>query len=168
MVPPDRVAKIKGSVAIIRPRTRFLLASFGRIPLSAIADPPNDVAVASAIDDGDHRHLEQDGFVAHSFRFPDPLLPDKFQRLLDRALPSEVFRAKGIVAFKGVEGRHVFQLCGGRAAFEPYDGPVTETRLVFTGRGLDRLALSRSLEDCRAHVVRNLGPYGPATSDYSF
>jgi G3E family GTPase len=168
LVSPDRVTKIKGSIAIIKPRTHFLTASFGRIPLSAIADPPGAVTVASAGGHGRHHHLEEDGFVAHAFRFSGPLLPDKFQRLLDRALPPEVFRAKGIVAFEGVQGRHVFQLCGGRAAFEPYNGPVSETRLVFIGRGLDRSTLTRSLEGCRAHVATSLSPPGPATRDCSF
>lgn len=150
LVPLQRVEEIGRSISIIKPHVRLLRAQFGHVPLSAIADPCGSVTL-SADDHHSHpHHLEDDGFVAHSYRFPGPLSPERFQWWLDRELPRGLFRAKGIVTFVGATDRYVFQLCGGRVAFEPYDGAVTETRLVFIGRDLDAATLGEALDACRA------------------
>jgi len=148
---PDRVIEISQRIGIIKPQARLLAAAFGRVPLPAIADPQGLVTHTTAEDHHAlHNHLEDDGFVAHTYRFFGPLSPEWFQRLLDRGLPSGVFRAKGIIEFgKGV-GRQVFQLCGGRVAFEPFLGAATETRLVFIGRDIDATALETRLAACVA------------------
>jgi G3E family GTPase len=147
---PDRVTDIEQRIGIIKPQARLLHAEFGRIPLSAIADPKGSITLAtSEHHHAHHDHLGSDGFVAHAYRFAGSLSPERFQRLLDRGLPRAVFRAKGIISFGESIGRHVFQLCGGRVAFEPYEGTVTETRLVFIGRNLDAAALTEALETCR-------------------
>jgi Cobalamin synthesis protein cobW C-terminal domain len=67
---------------------------------------------------------------------------------LDRCLPPEVFRAKRLIHLDTEKTAYVFQLCGTRAAFEPYEGPLTHGRLDFIGRGIDPEALGRQLEDC--------------------
>jgi G3E family GTPase len=147
----DRVAEIAQRVGIIKPQARMLAATFGRVPLSAIADPPGMMTLATTEDrHALHDHLENDGFVAHTYRFFGRVSPERFQELLDRGLPGGVFRAKGIIEFSQGVGRQVFQLCGGRVGFEPFAGAMTGTRLVFIGRDIDATALEARLAACVA------------------
>jgi G3E family GTPase len=64
-------------------------------------------------------------------------------------LPQGLFRAKGIVHLNSPSACYVFQLCGGRVAFESYVGDIADTRLVFIGRNIDGSLLRERIEACR-------------------
>ncbi|NJK61006.1 MAG: GTP-binding protein [Oscillatoriales cyanobacterium SM2_1_8] len=104
--------------------------------------------------DHDHEHhhsehLQNDGFVAISYRSDRPFDLDKFQRFLDRQLPTAVFRAKGILVFDGVPNRYVFQLSGKRYELKIDDRPLPpENQLVIIGRDLDREDILQMVADC--------------------
>ena len=63
-------------------------------------------------------HLENDGFTSLSFESDKPLAIRKFQYFLDNQLPSNVFRAKGILWFDESPHRHIFHLSGKRFTIE--------------------------------------------------
>ncbi|TAD78476.1 MAG: GTP-binding protein [Oscillatoriales cyanobacterium] len=96
-------------------------------------------------------HLENDGFVSVSFQSDRPLNIRKFQLFLDEQLPSEVFRAKGILWFQESEQRHIFHLSGKRFTLEDdlWKGQP-KNQLVLIGQNLDQPLLLQQLESCLA------------------
>jgi G3E family GTPase len=96
-------------------------------------------------------HLENDGFVSISFQSDRPFAIRKFQSFLDDQLPSEVFRAKGILWFQESAHRHIFHLSGKRFTLEDdlWKGQP-KNQLVLIGQNLDRSLLLQQLEDCLA------------------
>ncbi len=94
-------------------------------------------------------HLQNDGFIAISYRSDRPFDLDKFQHFLDRQLPADVFRAKGILVFDGVPNRYVFQLSGKRYELKIDDRPLPpENQLVIIGRHLNREDILQMVADC--------------------
>ncbi len=90
--------------------------------------------------DHDHSdHLANDGFVSISFTSNRPFNLDKFQHFLDKQLPIEVYRAKGILWFAGIPSRYVFQLSGKRYELKTDDrGTPLNNQLVLIGRNLNQ------------------------------
>ncbi|WP_259737767.1 GTP-binding protein [Synechococcus sp. CS-205] len=96
-------------------------------------------------------HLAIEGFTSLSFSSDGPFALRKFQNFLDNQLPTEVFRAKGILWFNESERRHVFHLAGKRFSID--DGDWTGERknqLVLIGKDLDHKRLRRQLQACVA------------------
>ncbi len=96
-------------------------------------------------------HLDNDGFVSIAFEADCPFDVKKFETFLQSNLPSEVFRAKGILWFTNSDDRHIFQLSGARFNLngEPWQS-APKNQLVFIGRNLDADHLRRHLTDCFA------------------
>ncbi|WP_373545903.1 GTP-binding protein [Chamaesiphon sp.] len=96
-------------------------------------------------------HLDNDGFVSIAFESDRPFDVKKFETFLQTHLPSEVFRAKGILWFTNSEDRHIFQLSGARFNLngEPWQSSP-KNQLVFIGRNLDADNLRQHLTDCFA------------------
>ncbi len=146
----DAVDSIERRVTVLKPRARVWRTSHGRVPPAVIFDMAPASSLADEAAAHTHDHLIGDGFVAHAFRVPGSLSARAFQAWLDAGLPRAVYRAKGIVAFDSPRGHFVFQFCGGRSSFEPYDRGLDGTRLVFIGQSLDEDELRRHVERCRA------------------
>ncbi|PZV19562.1 MAG: cobalamin biosynthesis protein CobW [Pseudanabaena sp.] len=103
--------------------------------------------------DHDHHHhsnhLENDGFISISFQSDRAFDLDKFQNFLDKQLPIDVFRAKGILCFANIDNRYVFQLSGKRYELKTDDrGKALKNQLVIIGRNLHREDLLEKLTDC--------------------
>lgn len=97
------------------------------------------------------QHLQNDGFVAVPFESDRPFSLRKFQKFLDYQLPSEVFRAKGVLWFDESPHRHLFQLSGKRSQLQDeawHDPP--RNQLVCIGRNLDEKQLQYQLHQCLA------------------
>ncbi|MEL6606307.1 MAG: GTP-binding protein [Cyanobacteria bacterium J06614_10] len=94
-------------------------------------------------------HLENDGFVSVAFESDRPFQVKKFETLLQKDLPQDVFRAKGILWFQESELRNVFQLSGPRYDLqaEEWRSPP-QNQLVFIGRHLNAEQLRQQLTDC--------------------
>ncbi len=144
----DEVRAIEGRVVVLKPRARVVRASFGRVPLAAILDEVPVSDLQEAVADDAHEHLMSDGFTARAFRVDGALSGHALQAWLDRGLSPGVFRAKGIVSLDDARRRYVFQFCAGRSSFEPYSGPIEDTRLVFIGQALHEADLRRQLDAC--------------------
>ena len=106
-------------------------------------------------DHQDSDHLAIEGFTSLSFQSDGPFSLRKFQNFLDRQLPSEVFRAKGILWFKESERRHIFHLAGKRFSIDDSDWPAErKNQIVLIGKNLDHAKLRQYLQAC---VAKNAG-----------
>jgi G3E family GTPase len=96
-------------------------------------------------------HLAIEGFTSLSFSSDGPFALRKFQNFLDNQLPTEVFRAKGILWFNESERRHVFHLAGKRFSIDDSDWTgERKNQLVLIGKNLDHQRLRRQLQACVA------------------
>ncbi|MDX2216450.1 MAG: GTP-binding protein, partial [Oculatellaceae cyanobacterium bins.114] len=84
-----------------------------------------------------------------------PLAIRKFQYFLDNQLPSNVFRAKGILWFDesrnddGSPRRHIFHLSGRRFTLDDSEWKTTpKNQLVLIGQNLDHDAIKQQLQAC--------------------
>lgn len=103
-------------------------------------------------------HLDNDGFVSVSYHSDRPFLLHDFQEFVSN-LPTNVFRAKGILWFEDEPLRHVFQLVGQRYHLEvDADQSKTATspqnQLVVIGRNLDSTQIKQQLELCHNLAVK--------------
>ena len=100
---------------------------------------------------GSTDHLAIEGFTSLSFSSDGPFALRKFQNFLDNQLPSDVFRAKGILWFNESDRRHVFHLAGKRFTIDDSDWPGERmNKMVLIGRDLDHATIRRQLEACVA------------------
>jgi G3E family GTPase len=100
----------------------------------------------------DHsNHLENDGFTSISFQSDQPFSIRKFQYFLDNQLPTNVFRAKGIMWFEESPQRHIFHLCGKRFTIDDdqwKNENKKQNQLVLIGQNLESETLLQQLENC--------------------
>lgn len=155
LVSASRVKEIRQLVESFNPRVRILESTRGEIDIRLILDQdlyksrnikhPNDT---KNHDHSDHVH---ELYSTFSWTSKEPLHPMKFQEFVNRKLPTNVYRAKGIVDFglKGHMRKYIFQLVGVRPeiVWENWDeSPVTS--LVFIGQNIDSKLLKIELEAC--------------------
>ncbi|MEG4495965.1 GTP-binding protein [Microcoleus sp. F10-C6] len=107
----------------------------------------------------DHsHHLENDGFTSISFQSDKPFSLRKFQYFLDNQLPTNVFRAKGIMWFEESPKRHIFHLSGKRFTMDDDEWKGDrKNQLVLIGQGLDTETLRSQIENCLCMPSTNRG-----------
>jgi G3E family GTPase len=94
-------------------------------------------------------HLENDGFTSISFQSDKPFIIRKFQYFLDNQLPTNVFRAKGIMWFEESPKRHIFHLCGKRFTMDDDEWKgAKKNQVVLIGQNLDKETLLKQIENC--------------------
>jgi G3E family GTPase len=104
--------------------------------------------------DHQNNHLENDGFSSISFKSDRPFSICKFQHFLEKLMPDNVFRAKGILWFQESPQRHIFHLIGKRSTIEHSEWPgKKQTQLVLIGQDLDRQKLCDQIENCLSESV---------------
>jgi G3E family GTPase len=106
-------------------------------------------------------HLASDGFEAFSFQSDQPFAARKFQDFLEQ-LPSDVYRAKGLLWIAENDEHYIFHLVARRFSLDEdgrhgRNGRATN-KLVLIGRNLDRAALRLRLEACRAPIAPSNAP----------
>ena len=103
-------------------------------------------------------HLENDGFTSISFQSEKPFSLRKFQYFLDNQLPTNVFRAKGIMWFEESPKRHIFHLSGKRFSMDDDEWKGDrKNQLVLIGQGLDIETLRSQIENCLCLPSTNRG-----------
>lgn len=106
----------------------------------------------------DPHHLENDGFISLSFQSDRPFSIRKFQYFLDNQLPSNVFRAKGIMWFDESPKRHIFHLSGKRFSIDDDEWKgEPKNQLVLIGQNLNLDELRVQLEHCLCLPTTNRG-----------
>lgn len=159
LVAPEVVAELENYIQSIAPNARIIATEHGRVPLPLILDVGFNTTLKFPKSSHEHsHHLENDGFVSVSFESDLPLILPKFQDFLDR-LPSDIYRAKGLLKFQGSQLRHVLQMCGKRYAIESIklgtaiasrSPPPDGNQLVFIGRNLNAEVIRAQLRECLA------------------
>jgi G3E family GTPase len=103
-------------------------------------------------------HLENDGFTSLSFQSDKPFSLRKFQYFLDHQLPTNVFRAKGIMWFEESPKRHIFHLSGKRFSIDDDEWKgEPKNQIVLIGQGLDIESLRSQIENCICMPSPNRG-----------
>lgn len=180
LVTEEKLQELEAFINQTKTRARILRSHLGIVPLPLILDVKIDqsaIAASEKSDQHDHHdhhnhehhhedchdpecthehhhhsdHLENDGFISISFQSDRAFDLDKFQNFLDKQLPIDVFRAKGILHFANMDNRYVFQLSGKRYELKNDDrGKSLNNQLVIIGRNLHREQLLSELADCLA------------------
>ena len=160
LVAPERVQELTQRIREMKAGARILTTVHGQVALPLILGidaPHTELTAAQAHTDHHHHdhehhhshHLENDGFMAVSFTSDRPLHLEKFQFFLTDQLPTNVFRAKGILWFDRSALRYVFQLSGKRYSLDVDDRPIPpQNQLVFIGQNLDKETLLRDVQAC--------------------
>ena len=158
LVSSKKVEEIKQMVLSFNPRVRILESIKGQIDIRLILDQDlyKSREIKHPTKDEDHNHGDHSDHVhekysTYSWTSQQPLHPMKFQEFVNRKLPLNVYRAKGIVDFglKGHSRKYIFQLVGVRPeiVWENWDDkPLTE--LVFIGQDIDEKLLEKELKAC--------------------
>lgn len=161
LVPKNKVLEIRKMIKNFNPRVRILEAIKGEIDVRLILDQDlyrlrqevkeEELSRNNQHDPHNHSgHIHQH-YSTFSWSNKSPLHPMKFQRFINRSLPTNIYRAKGIIDFgiKGFSRKYIFQLVGVRPeiVWEDWDmSPATE--LVFIGQNIDQKKLVQALEAC--------------------
>lgn len=156
LVTPEKLTELEQYIHQEKKGARILQSSMGVVPLPLILDvnlanPGLKEANPSHNHDHHHHshHLENDGFISVSFTSDRPLNLDRFQHFLDKQLPIDVFRAKGILWFENLPPRYIFQLSGKRYELKTDESkPPQSVQLVLIGRNLDGDTIKAQLQAC--------------------
>lgn len=154
-VPATKLQTLEDYINTIQDRARVLRTNRCQVPLSlilnvqladaAVAQQDAEQATAST------QHLRNDGFMSVSFTGDRPFALKKFQEFLTYRLPTNVFRAKGVLWFEESPKRHLFQLSGNRFTLDDSEWVTPpKTELVLIGRQLDIISLMQRLNSCLA------------------
>ncbi|MBE9067989.1 GTP-binding protein [Leptolyngbya cf. ectocarpi LEGE 11479] len=152
-VAETKLQTLEDYINTIQDRARVLHATRCQVPLSLILNVQlADAAVAQQDADqsaASTQHLRNDGFMSVSFTGDRPFALKKFQEFLTYRLPTNVFRAKGILWFEESPKRHLFQLSGNRFTLDDSEWITSpKTELVLIGRQLDIISLIQRLNSC--------------------
>ena len=177
LVPEAQVDLLEAYLRQTKSKARILRSQHGEVPLPLILDV--DLAPTSVyqkvenedeIHEHDHHehhehehhkhehhehhhhhsdHLANDGFISISFQSDRRFDLDKFTHFLDKVMPNDVFRAKGVLSFASQDMRFIFQLSGKRyeLSYDHRQKP-TGNQLVLIGRNLDGILLQQQLQEC--------------------
>ena len=168
LVDKPKLQELEKFINTVKPKARILRSQYGKVPLPLILDVNVDQSelLAKSADESNHAHdhdhehhhhhyhsdhLANDGFISVSFQSDRPFDLDKFQIFLDKRLPVDVFRAKGLLHFAGIEPRYIFQLSGKRYELKTDDRDLAKiNQLVLIGRNLNGTELQTQLANCLA------------------
>jgi G3E family GTPase len=176
LVTPEQLCQVREWINDVAPRARILETTFGQVPLELLLGvgefaveklawrAQRDVhthAVNEEHDhDHDHHHHHDHSLVFNTwhYRTDEPLVYEALCDAVD-ALPTTIFRAKGLVYLKeALERRAVMQVVGRRATLtigEPWQKQQPRTQIVVIGSygGVDGEKLQALFDACRASAV---------------
>ncbi|AFY57220.1 putative GTPase, G3E family [Rivularia sp. PCC 7116] len=158
LVSESQLRQIEESINLIKVGAKIIRSEHGKVSLPLILDvgesnhkilsPPS---LQYNVESSAKNQIEAENFMSISFQSDKPLSIEKFNKFLDEQLPKTVFRAKGIIWYKGSKLRHILQLCGKRCNFQrdEWTSPP-RNQLVFIGQNLDAQTIRSQLEKCVA------------------
>lgn len=158
LVDKKKTQLIHAMVQSFNPRARVLESIRGAIDIRLLLDQDlyrlrvknSDEHHPGPHTDDHHDHIHAT-YSTFSWEDSRPLHPMKFQEFVNRKIPTNIYRAKGIVDFgtKGHNRKYIFQLVGVRPeiVWENWDiKPVSQ--MVFIGQNIDKKRLVNELEAC--------------------
>jgi G3E family GTPase len=161
----SQIDELENYIRTTKAGSRILRSHFGEVPLALILDVGLANSGSYQPEEKNHDrkhehehehhhhhsdHLANDGFISVSFQSDRPFSLEKFQDFLSRLISVDVFRAKGILSFEGIDLRYIFQLTGKRYELQHdfRDKPLIN-QLVFIGRNLNPQLLQQQLRECQ-------------------
>jgi G3E family GTPase len=153
----EKITELEAFIKDIKPGFRILESEHGQVPLPLILDIgltqldnyQAEISEFRRNKSAFNNHLENDGFSFISFQSDRPFEIEKFEHFLSQQLPSNIFRAKGILWFQESPARHIFQLSGPRYDLQDDDWTThPKNELVFIGRNLDKSLIKQQLNEC--------------------
>lgn len=158
LVNEAELQKLEEKILEVKEHAKIIRSNYCQVPLSLIlnagffeSDKYFDVASEHGYNYGDYHHdsdyLNNDGLTSVFFQSEKPFDVNKFENFLNEHIPKNVFRAKGILWFSGIEKRHIFYLSGNRYNLDPdewKDKP--KNQLLLISQNLDRETLLEQLE----------------------
>lgn len=158
LVTPAERDELRAWVVEIAPRARVLEAEYARVALELIVGVGTGSFDALPPDSQRHDHHAHGDFSSGTYRSVCPL-SFKLVRPALRALPPDVFRAKGILYLADAPlQRFVAQVVANRVVIdpgEPWGGERPETALVFISPGtdLDMVEVYRLMDACHTDAI---------------
>lgn len=137
--------ELSSQIEAINPRAEILLTERGDMDYDRLLIRTGEVARPAI-----HSHSApiHDHFHTLTVLCESPLARECFEHLI-RALPSNVWRAKGFVRFTDSDEQWMFQFVAGDFALEWIDLlPEPPEHVVFIGKDFDREALRKALFAC--------------------
>ncbi|MEL6161647.1 MAG: GTP-binding protein [Cyanobacteria bacterium J06627_32] len=157
LVSAERLQSIESEIHSLKDGARMLRCSLAASPETAAALPLSAILDVGLADAETYRlserelseHMVSDRFVSIPFRSDRPFDFTKFEHFLMQQLPSNIFRAKGILWFEDQPQRYIFQLSGKRCNLSPDSQQrPSQNQLVLIGRQLNPLQLHQQLNNC--------------------
>ncbi len=149
LVDEEHLNRLEAEINGLKSQARVLRMSHGQVPLPSVLDVNLYADALSESVSSAPPHLSNEGFAAVSFESDRPFVLKKFQQFLDYQIPTEVFRAKGVLWFAESPHRHLFQLSGKRSQFQDESWLHSpHNQLVCIGRNLDSEQLQDQLHYC--------------------
>lgn len=146
--------EIERIILATNPKARLFDIEYGRVDINILLGSGLSSASDKLLDDtkADHAAHLHGQYQSLSFTSDKPLHPLAFQEFVNKKIPRQIYRAKGIVDLgsKGHDHKYIFQLVGARAdlSWEDWAGTEPKTELVFIGRDFSEDTLRRDLEAC--------------------
>jgi G3E family GTPase len=154
LVAEGELRELEGRVRRLNATAPILRSSHARVDLENILGIGAFSSQRGSLSLDEHEHSHDPSLDSQSFIFEQPFERAAFESWVNTFLAAhgdEVFRLKGIVAFRGEPRRHVLQAVHRIRDIKPahawgVEPPVS--KLVFIGRNLDGDNLKRGFEDC--------------------
>lgn len=175
----EQVDKLENHIHLIKEKARLMRCQNGIVSLPLILDVEyhNPYTYADLVeeeieqtqrdqDDPEHHdhshdhhvhehyhhhsdHLDNDGFVSVSYCSKYPFSLHRFEEWLD-TIPSNIFRAKGLLWFTQSPNKHIFQLSGKRCTLdvEAWGDVSPSNQIVVIGRHLNPEEIRQQLALC--------------------
>ena len=175
LVSPSELAQVKAWIDDVTPRARILETTQAQVPLELLLGvgdytverlaqrATRDVHTHEVGDEHDHAHDHALVFNTWSYTTDEPLMYEALCEAVD-ALPTTIFRAKGLVQLKeSPERKALMQVVGRRANLtfgEKWpDGQAPKSHIVVIGShgGVDGEALQAQFDACRQSAVEGEG-----------
>ncbi len=161
LIKKETIEKIKKEMRYIAPKARMIETQNSEVKLELFLNVGQFDVQRFLDDEGkwkeeDHEHdklgnhIEKEGIISFLFHSEKPLDIAKFQRFAQN-LPDNILRSKGIVYFKGLENKAVYQHVGRRIDVkteQPWGKEKKQTQIVFIGQDCDAKAIQQQLQTC--------------------
>ncbi len=147
-----RQLEIEKKIRGFRKEARIIRTTGAKVALPLILGielfSQDNIVSAPRPDDTGHVHHSADGFQSISFESTEPFVAEAFQKFLEQ-LPTNVFRAKGLLKIDGSEKRYIFHLVSQRFTLDESEWTGSSTsKLVLIGCDLDHRDLRDKLRAC--------------------
>ena len=156
LVAPDELARLEKFLTRLNPRALLIPSTYGEVKEEILFATGTAGYWRQASDPGnggsEPLHLDRDRITSFSFRREGLMHRARFEACLAR-LPPQVYRAKGIVKFKGEGWSSLFNYTCGRSRVDwlaPAEGDRFDNRGVVIGKNLPAVQarILEEMEEC--------------------